>query len=131
LPYVAEDAPPFELPESWEWTKLGAIGYTQTGTTPSTTKSEYFGKGYPFIKPADITDKGINYDGDELTKAGIAVGRLVPNESALMVCIEAANKHYHPFCSNRCPLCCLLDEISTDTAASVVVGSTNYIAHIE
>ena len=87
LPSVADDEIRFELPESWEWTRLGVLGHTQTGTTPSTAKSEYFGKGYPFIKPADITDKGVVYDGDELTEAGMAVGRLIPNGSALMVCI--------------------------------------------
>jgi type I restriction enzyme, S subunit len=84
---ISEEEKPFELPEGWQWGRLGVLGHTQTGTTPSTTKSEYFGKGYPFIKPANITDKGVFYDGDELTEAGITVGRLIPNGSALMVCI--------------------------------------------
>ena len=87
LPEITENEKPFDLQKGWEWSRMGVLGHTQTGTTPSTTKSEYFGKGYPFIKPADITDKGVFYDGDELTEAGIAAGRLIPDGSALMVCI--------------------------------------------
>jgi type I restriction enzyme, S subunit len=87
LPEINEDEKPFELTSGWVWSRLGVIGTTQTGTTPSTTKKEYFGKGYPFIKPAGITEKGVFYDGEELTEAGVAVGRLIPKGSVLMVCI--------------------------------------------
>ena len=87
LPEITEGERPYDIPPGWEWSRLSVLGHTQTGTTPSTTKSEYFGEGYPFIKPADITDKGVFYDGDKLTEAGIAAGRLIPTGSALMVCI--------------------------------------------
>jgi type I restriction enzyme S subunit len=38
--------------------RLGTLGYTQTGSTPSKSNAEYFGNDVPFIKPADITAQG-------------------------------------------------------------------------
>jgi type I restriction enzyme S subunit len=40
---ITDDEKPFELPINWKWAKLGLIGYTQTGATPSKSNSEYFG----------------------------------------------------------------------------------------
>jgi type I restriction enzyme S subunit len=78
---------PFELPEGWVWCRLGDIGITQTGTTPSTNDKANFGDNIPFVKPADISDKEINYYNEGLSEKGISVGRLIPNNSILMVCI--------------------------------------------
>jgi type I restriction enzyme, S subunit len=78
---------PFTLPNSWSWCRLVDLGISQTGTTPPTSKAEYFGNDYPFIKPADITNNGINYEKDSLSSLGVDVGRLVPAESVLMVSI--------------------------------------------
>ena len=62
LPKIEKDEIPFEIPESWEWVRLGEIGILQTGNTPSTSKNEYYGNDIPFITPADITSKGIKYN---------------------------------------------------------------------
>ncbi len=82
-----EESLPFTLPSSWLWCRLVDLGITQTGTTPPTSKAEYFGNDYPFIKPADITNNGINYEKDGLSTLGVEVGRLVPADSVLMVSI--------------------------------------------
>lgn len=82
-----EESVPFTLPISWVWCRLVDLGITQTGTTPPTSKGEYFGNDYPFIKPADITNNGINYDRHGLSSLGCKVGRLVPADSVLMVSI--------------------------------------------
>ena len=87
LPSITEDEIPYELPEGWEWVRLGEIGETHTGTTPSTKHPEYFNGEIPFIKPADITDKGINYNNESLTLLGVNKGRLIPKDSVMMVCI--------------------------------------------
>jgi hypothetical protein len=39
LPPIAEEEKPFGLPEAWAWVRLGELGYTQTGGTPSKTKA--------------------------------------------------------------------------------------------
>ncbi len=43
LPAITEDEIPFEIPESWEWVRLGEIGFTNIGLT---------------YKPSDISDSG-------------------------------------------------------------------------
>ena len=79
--------PPFEIPESWKWVKLMKLGSTQTGTTPNTTEQKNFGNDIPFIKPEDITDKGINYDNYSLSLVGAQKSRIATKNSILMVCI--------------------------------------------
>jgi len=78
---------PYALPRGWTWVRLGDIGFTQTGTTPSKTRSEYFGPGYPFVKPGDITEAGVEFGKEEVSEAGMAVARFIPAGSAMMVCI--------------------------------------------
>ncbi|MBU4257726.1 restriction endonuclease subunit S [Patescibacteria group bacterium] len=88
LPPITEDEIPYELPEGWEWVRLGEIGKTQTGSTPPTSKREYYGNDYAFIKPADISGQGIRYNnGEGLSKKGIEKGRFIKAYSVLMVCI--------------------------------------------
>jgi type I restriction enzyme S subunit len=87
-PSIAEDEIPYELPQGWTWVRLGEIGLTQTGSTPPTSKREYYGNDYAFIKPADLSGKGVRYEGGVgLSKKGIEKGRFVKAYSVLMVCI--------------------------------------------
>jgi type I restriction enzyme, S subunit len=81
---------PFEEPEHWKWLRLGDIGFTQTGTTPSSNNPEYFGTYIPFVKPADLTGNITNYFGAGLSKQGVDHSRLIPKNSALMVCIGSS-----------------------------------------
>jgi type I restriction enzyme S subunit len=90
LPPLVPDEIPFELPKRWQWLRLGEIGFTQTGTTPSSNNPEYFGDYIPFLKPADLTGNIINYSGDGISKEGIEHSRLIPKHSALMVCIGSS-----------------------------------------
>jgi type I restriction enzyme S subunit len=78
---------PFEIPENWVWCRLIDVGTTQTGTTPPTANKEFFGKDIPFIKPADISLSGIDYENEGLTLAGLEEGVLVKADSLMMVCI--------------------------------------------
>lgn len=84
------DAPedvPFTIPEKWKWVTLLSLGTTYTGTTPSTSKKEYFGKDIPFVKPGDIDRYLLTYREDGLSSVARDVARLVPKNSLLMVCI--------------------------------------------
>ncbi|APV90191.1 restriction endonuclease subunit S [Salmonella enterica subsp. enterica serovar Ituri] len=93
LPEISEEEKPFELPIGWEWVRLGDLGFTQTGGTPSKSKPEYFGKDIPFIKPANITSQGVDYQDEGLTIQGAnELGRLAPAGSVLMVCIGTIGK---------------------------------------
>ncbi|MBM3298390.1 MAG: restriction endonuclease subunit S [Deltaproteobacteria bacterium] len=87
LPSVEDEEIPHVLPKGWKWVRLGDLGNTQTGTTPSTKNPEYFGNDYPFIKPADISEDFIDYNNEGLSELGLENGRLIEVGSALMVCI--------------------------------------------
>ncbi|NLU37355.1 MAG: hypothetical protein GXX78_00535 [Bacteroidales bacterium] len=88
FPKITVSEKVFELPSEWEWARLVDYGITNTGTTPSKDNPEYFGNNYPFVKPAEISLKGIKYDTEDgLTELGLQQGRLIPKNSVLMVCI--------------------------------------------
>jgi len=116
LPKIEDDEITFVIPESWEWVRLGDIGDTQTGTTPKTSVAEYFHGNVPFIKPADISSKGINYDNESLTQFGLKAGRLIGKNSNMMVCIGGSiGKTYY---TNRD--CSCNQQINTLTSYSDV-----------
>ncbi|MFQ1730382.1 restriction endonuclease subunit S [Aeromonas veronii] len=111
LPEIGEEEKPFELPEGWEWQRLGAIGFTQTGGTPSKSSQEYFGNDIPFIKPGDISDTSIIYDNEGLSTLGAEkLGRLAPAGSILMVCIGTIGK-----CNKIDRLCAFNQQINSVT----------------
>lgn len=87
LHLITDEEKPYDIPENWMWIRLGDIGRAQTGTTPSTKNEDYFGGKVPFIKPADISAKGIKYSNDSLTELGLHMGREISRHSNLMVCI--------------------------------------------
>ena len=47
---------PFEVPENWEWQKLGDIGVWQSGATPSRLNKDYYGGDIPWLKTGDLND---------------------------------------------------------------------------
>ena len=87
---VPEDERPFELPKGWLWTRLRVVGLTQTGTTPPSGNPALFGDAIPFITPANLTGRIIDYGVRGLSEIGIAQSRLVKTPSALMVCIGSS-----------------------------------------
>jgi type I restriction enzyme S subunit len=93
LAEITDDEKPFELPINWKWAKLGLIGYTQTGATPSKSNPEYFGSDIPFIKPGDIYPNYIEYSNEGLSFYGAEKsGRIATSNSLLMVCIGTIGK---------------------------------------
>ena len=85
-----EDEIPFELPEGWEWTRLGNLFSTITGNTPSTKDASLYGDEYPFYKPTDL-DAGFDvcFSEDTVSEKGYKNGRILPVYSVLVTCIGA------------------------------------------
>src|SRR5699024_4565904 len=95
LPEITEEEKPFEIPESWEWVRLGEISTINTGNTPSKKYKDYYGGDLPFIKPADINNNHINYDTDEkLTDKGKEKGRIASTDDILITCIGILGRNY-------------------------------------
>lgn len=87
LPEITAEEIPFDIPESWKWVRLGEVGLTQTGNTPSKNNPEYFGNDIPFITPGDINNCIVNYENRKISYLGEHVARITPEGSVLQVCI--------------------------------------------
>ena len=85
-----EEEIPFEVPEGWEWTRLGSLFSTITGSTPSTKDASLYGDEYPFYKPTDL-DAGFDvcFSEDTVSEKGYKNGRILPVYSVLVTCIGA------------------------------------------
>ena len=89
LPPITEDEIPFDIPDSWEWVRLGDIGITITGKTPATSHSEYYNGTIPFIGPGNISVDGIiSYDSEKkITDEGLTHSRKLEKGDIAQVCI--------------------------------------------
>lgn len=88
LPQISDEEKPFEIPDSWEWVRLGDVGLIATGNTPTKNNSDFYGGATPFIKPADIQNLIINYNTkDFLSEKGEQKGRLAYKNDILVTCI--------------------------------------------
>ena len=116
LPEITEDKIPFDIPENWCWVRLGTIGYAQTGTTPDTSHSDYYGRDIPFIKPPYIFNDRIDYEAEGLSELGVSKGRLIKKNSILMVCIGGSTGKTY-YCDRD--ICCN-QQINTITTYSIV-----------
>ncbi len=81
------------LPQGWEVKKLGEIGEIVTGSTPSKSNLDFYGKDYPFFKPSDF-EQGyfLEKAGDNLSKLGFDKARQLPPKTILVVCIGSLGK---------------------------------------
>ena len=78
------------MPKGWEWSRLGTLFSTVTGSTPSTKDTSLYGDEYPFYKPNDL---GAGFDvyssEDTVSEKGYQSGRILPKYSVLVTCIGA------------------------------------------
>ena len=66
-----ENEVPFEVPEGWEWQKLGDIGVWQSGATPSRLNKEYYGGNIPWLKTGDLNDGYIQEIPETITQKAL------------------------------------------------------------
>ena len=61
---ISEDEKPFEIPEGWEWCKLGWIGEWGAGATPAKGNPEYYSNGtIPWLRTGELNN-GYVYDSE-------------------------------------------------------------------
>ena len=65
------DEIPFEIPDSWEWVRLGFIGDWGSGATPSRTNKEYYGGNIPWLKTGDLNDGIITNIPEKITELAL------------------------------------------------------------
>ena len=80
--------------DPWEQRKLSELGEIVTGSTPSTTKSEYYSEdGLPWVTPSDIESNIISNSPRKLSDEGARVARVVPANTILCTCIASIGKN--------------------------------------
>ena len=78
----------------WEQRKLGELGEIMTGSTPSTSKTEYYSEdGIPWVTPTDINTQTISDTPRKLSEEGAKIGRIVPANTILCTCIASIGKN--------------------------------------
>ncbi|MGO4916548.1 restriction endonuclease subunit S [Pseudogemmobacter sp. W21_MBD1_M6] len=76
--------------QQWPKYELSSLGKLTTGGTPKSGEADQYGNALPFIKPGHFrTDGSLDYDDVGLSDAGLAGARIIPENSAVMVCIGA------------------------------------------
>jgi type I restriction enzyme S subunit len=78
------------IPDHWQMVTVGETGQVVTGTAPRTAVPEFYGGPYMFVSPGDIGEcKRADRTEKHLTERGMAVSRVLPRNSVLVVCIGA------------------------------------------
>lgn len=85
-PVCIADEMPFEIPESWEWVRLGSISDWGAGATPSRAVPEYYDGDIPWLKTGDLNDGYIKYIPENISKLALEKTsvRLNPTGSVLI-----------------------------------------------
>ena len=85
LPAITEEEIPFEIPESWEWVRLGDLGIFQGGHTPSMNNPEFWGGEIVWVTSKDMKTKYISSSQLTITKKGADTLTIYPSGTLLMV----------------------------------------------
>ena len=71
LAEISEEEKPFELPEGWEWARLGNIGDWGAGATPPRTNLEFYGGNINWLKTGELNDSIINNSEEKITELAL------------------------------------------------------------
>ena len=72
LPDITDDEKPFDIPDSWEWVRLGDIGDWGAGATPLKSNHEYYENGtIPWILTGDLNDGHISSANQFITEKAL------------------------------------------------------------
>lgn len=72
LPAITNEEIPFELPEGWNWCRLGEIYQTTSGGTPLRSNSEYWNGEIKWYKSGELNDGLLSNNSSEyITEKGL------------------------------------------------------------
>ncbi|TGB71250.1 restriction endonuclease subunit S [Escherichia sp. E4702] len=88
LPEISEEEKPFELPEGWEWVRLGTLfNSILSGGTPSKINSAFWGGDIPWASVKDLgSSQYISKTQDYITEVGLSSGSRLADEGDILIC---------------------------------------------
>lgn len=87
-PELYRDSPLGKVPKDWGMETIEYFGEIVTGSTPSTSRKEFYGADYLFVSPADIADNVfITITDKRLTRQGFEICRQLSVGTICVVCI--------------------------------------------
>lgn len=86
LPPISNEEIPFDIPENWEWLRLGEIGRWNAGATPLRSRTDYYNGNIPWLKTGDLNDGFIDTVSESITELALKETsvKLMPKGSVLM-----------------------------------------------
>lgn len=72
LPPITQDEIPYDLPQGWQWVRLGDIGDWGAGSTPNRARADYYLNGtIPWLKTGDLNDGFITEIPEKITELAL------------------------------------------------------------
>lgn len=82
LPEITDDEKPFDIPDSWEWVRLGWIGTLKNGKTPK--KEDINDQGsYPYFKVKDMNNNQVYMNNIENFVNEKYINQLMPKDTII------------------------------------------------
>src|SRR5437879_3611532 len=88
-----------KLPSGWAWARLGELGLSSGGGTPSKGNLSYWTNGIvPWVSPKDMKSDIVGEVPDQITNAALqgSAAKLIPAGSLLMVTRSGILNHTFP-----------------------------------
>ncbi|EOC1326719.1 restriction endonuclease subunit S [Cronobacter dublinensis] len=88
LPEIREEEKPFELPEGWEWVRLGELfNSIASGGTPSKSNPDFWNGDIPWASVKDLgKEKYIAKTQDYISHQGLEAGSKLADEGDILIC---------------------------------------------
>ncbi|CAI1545034.1 restriction endonuclease subunit S [Serratia fonticola] len=88
LPEISEAEKPFELPEGWEWVRLGELfNSIASGGTPSKSNPDFWNGDIPWASVKDLgKEKYIAKTQDYISHQGLEAGSKLADEGDILIC---------------------------------------------
>ena len=72
LPAITDDEKPFDIPDSWEWVRLGDIVQAQIGKTPQRHNSDYWAeRDIPWVSISDLTNGNLTETKEKISSKAL------------------------------------------------------------
>lgn len=114
---INSDEIPFKIPDNWKWVRLSTVGMWKSGLTPSRSKAEYYGEGYPWLKIGDLNDSYIYESEESITKLAVENTsiKIFPPETVIIAMYGSIGKlgilKIHAATNQACCACIVSDHV--------------------